>query len=108
MVGRADPGARDRVGRRRTKPALAVPVPAAPASAITGRVVEAATGVAVEGALIRVLSPEASALTDADGRFSLAGQWPARVTLQVVMLGYALIERDVDTSAAGAPGSSSR
>ena len=59
---------------------------------------EATTGVAVEGALIRVLSPEASALTDTDGRFSLAGQWPARVTLQVMMLGYALIERDVDTA----------
>lgn len=82
--------------------ARAQPQPSQEPPAVTGRVVEAQTGLAIEGALVRVLAPDTSVLTDADGRFAFPGPLPGKVTLQVVMLGYALIEREVETGAAAA------
>lgn len=70
---------------------------AQPANAVLrGRVVDALTGEPVEGALVRVLVPDTSVLTNGEGRFSFQVALPPRVTVQIVMLGYALIERDVD------------
>jgi hypothetical protein len=70
---------------------------AAPASSLRGRVVDATTGLPIEGALVRALQVDLSTLTDANGLFAIAGRLPARVTLQIVMLGYALVERQVET-----------
>jgi hypothetical protein len=65
-------------------------------AALHGLVIDALTGQPVAGALVRIITPESSTLTDEEGRFAFVTELPGRVTLQVVMLGYALIEREVD------------
>lgn len=67
---------------------------------VEGRVVEARGGAPVPGALVRVRGTRAETVTDLDGRFVLGGIAEGRVTLRILMLGYAVAEREVDVPAA--------
>jgi hypothetical protein len=78
------------------QPAAAPGQPPAASLALSGRVVDARTGVPIPGALVRAIEPDTSVLTGEDGAFVLDNLPPGRLTLQVVMLGFALLERVLD------------
>ena len=59
-----------------------------PTGAVGGRVVSAATGSAIEGAVVAVLGTAAQATSRTDGRFVLAEVPSGIVRLRVVALGY--------------------
>jgi len=54
---------------------------------VSGRVSEGTSGRSLQGALVRVAGTNATAFTDADGRFSLAGLREGALTLEVEYLG---------------------
>lgn len=56
---------------------------------VTGRVTEVATGSPIGDATVQVLNQPQSAVTNAEGRFTIANVRPGRLTLQVVRIGYA-------------------
>jgi hypothetical protein len=74
--------------------------PQAATAPVRGRVVEAGTGLPIPGALVRVIETDASVLTGADGAFVLALPAVPPATVQVVMVGFALLERRIDPFAA--------
>lgn len=84
-----------------------VTAPGAPAAEparghpVTGRVVEARSGAPIPGALVRLRGSRVEAVTGLDGEFTLAPVPEGRATLRVLMLGYALAEREVAVPAAG-------
>lgn len=76
-------------------------------SAVEGRVVDARTGAGL--AKVSVVAetsgstPRIEAQTDGDGRFVLTGLAPGRQRLYVSVVGYILVQRDVDIPASGEP-----
>lgn len=74
-------------------PSILAQVPRAAANQpqhLSGRVYDASTGGAVQGARVRVLGPATVALTDEDGRYQLDVPADARVvSLEVTRIGYA-------------------
>lgn len=68
---------------------------------VSGTVVEARSGAPVPGALVLVRGPGGGeAVTGADGRFGLPGVPAGTRAIRILMLGYAVIEREVDVPAA--------
>lgn len=74
---------------------------AAAGHAVTGEVVEARSGAPVPGALVRARGGGVEAVSDSEGRFRLDDLPAGRVTLRVLMIGYAVIEREIEVPAAG-------
>lgn len=69
---------------------------------VSGRVTDAETGAALEGAVVRLVEPDAAdddaaagAFTDADGRFRLRLERPGRYRLTAERIGYRRHEGDV-------------
>ncbi|HTE20937.1 MAG TPA: TonB-dependent receptor plug domain-containing protein, partial [Armatimonadota bacterium] len=81
--------------------ALLAPPAAAQQGEISGVVVEQQTQRAVAGATVTVQGQTRSAVTDAEGRFRIAGVQGGNVTLQVDRLGYTRVTRSVAVPQAG-------
>jgi hypothetical protein len=73
-----------------------------PTGSVTGRVVEARSGAALLGVLVRIQSTGQETLTGADGRFVLPAVPAGRQTLVVSVVGYGLAFRDVTVAGGGA------
>lgn len=76
-------------------PQVELYVAATPPSRIEGSVVDATSGAPVEGVLVGVVAARGRALTDADGRFTLAGIVPGEVSLYAEHIGYGRAEGQV-------------
>lgn len=68
---------------------LAQSVAAQTTGTVAGRVTEAATGAPLAEAQVQVLNQPLAASTNADGRFTIAGVRPGRITLAIARIGYA-------------------
>jgi hypothetical protein len=71
--------------------------------ALTGVVQDARTGAPLEQVLVTVEDAGTSALTDAQGRFTIAGVSPGPHRLYVSVVGYALFRKDITVAEAGQP-----
>jgi len=69
---------------------------------VTGRVSEGATGRSLQGAVVRIVGTAVNDVTDADGRFSLAGVPPGTVSLEVEYVGLDLFRQPVSVAAGAA------
>lgn len=67
------------------------------AGTVIGRVKEAARGVSLSGAIVRINGQEA--LTDREGRFRLAGVSPGSYTLEVDFVGYQPLRQPIELGA---------
>lgn len=65
------------------------PAAAQSTGTVAGRVTEAAGGAPLADAQVQILNQPLAATTNAEGRFTIAGVRPGRVTLAVVRIGYA-------------------
>jgi len=71
----------------------------APTGTIEGRVTDAVTGQPLNDAQVSVAGTELSALTNVEGRYSLANVSAGEHTVKVVIVGYATQERQVTVTA---------
>jgi hypothetical protein len=70
------------------------PVAAQVNGAITGRVTDATSGLAVSGAQVRILGTGQGAATDTGGRFRLREVRPGSWTVMVIRIGFKQVRRD--------------
>jgi hypothetical protein len=68
---------------------------------VSGQVVDATSGIGLSGVPVQIVGQPATALTDADGRFTLEGIPAGRHVLAVSVVGYALARRDIDVGEGG-------
>lgn len=77
--------------------AFAFAGPLAAQNQVGGRVIDASTGQPMSGVQISIAETGQGGLTQANGRFLIVGVQPARVTLEVIMLGYRTVRQAVGT-----------
>ncbi len=67
----------------------------AAAALVRGRVVEALTGIGVEGAIVSIVGANQQTFTRTNGSFEIPGVAPGPRTLRVVRLGYRMVNRPI-------------
>jgi TonB-linked SusC/RagA family outer membrane protein len=72
------------------------------ASSITGRVTDKAGGAPLEGAQVRIEGTNSGAMTNGDGRYTIARVAPGTYQLRVIRIGYQSAMGSVTVSASGA------
>ena len=81
-------------------PVTGLPRPtAAPTGIVTGRVVDAQSGIGLAGTEVGIPALDRGTLTDADGGYRIANVPSGAVTLRVERLGYSPVERTVQVTA---------
>ena len=77
--------------------------PQSPDYTLSGQILDARTGAALEKVLVVVEDAGKSGLTDAEGRFRIDGLPPGRHRLYVSVVGYSLFRREVTIGPGSAP-----